>query len=345
MCYKPQAVAKPLCTMSTTQPLSSSPVDAHTIADVARETGIQKDTLRVWERRYGFPVPSRDAAGERRYGADQLSRLRQIKRLLDAGHRPGGVVALPLDGLAQHIKALSAGTPGGRPVRVARGLAAPGPVCDAPVADWNCWMNWVRDGAVDALQQALGQHALKHGLVQTIDGLLGQLGHAVGEAWLAGDITVYQEHLYTEAAQRFLQDALSAADRQHPAPRRAPRVLLTTLPGEMHTLGLLMAECLLALEGCERRALGRDTPVSDVVQAVEHWQIDVVALSVSALPAATAVWGALGQLRESLPSHVAIWVGGSSVHLRRRHTPDGIWVMQSVQALSQQVQRWREQQA
>ena len=345
MCYKPQAVAHTLCTMSTTPPLPSPPADAHTIADVARETGIQKDTLRVWERRYGFPVPSRDAVGERRYGADQLNRLRQIKRLLDAGHRPGGVVALPLDGLAQHIKALSAGTPGGRPVRVARGLAAPGQVCEAPMADWSCWMNWVRDGAVDALHQALGQHALKHGLVQTIDDLLGPLGHAVGEAWLAGDITVYQEHLYTEAAQRFLQDALSTADRQHPAPRRTPRVLLTTLPGEMHTLGLLMAECMLALEGCERRALGRDTPVSDVVQAVEHWQIDAVALSVSALPVATAVWGALGQLREALPSHVAIWVGGSSVHLRRRHTPDGIWVMQSVQALSEQVQRWREQQA
>lgn len=320
-----------------------APPDLHTIADVARETGIQKDTLRVWERRYGFPVPSRDDAGERRYGPDQLVRLRQIKRLLDAGHRPGGVVALPMDGLAQHLKALSAGTPGGRPVRVARGLAAPGPVCEAPMADWSCWMNWVRDGAVDALHQALGQHALKHGLVQTIDGLLGPLGHAVGEAWLAGDITVYQEHLYTEAAQRFLQDALSTADRQHPAPRRAPRVLLTTLPGEMHTLGLLMAECMLALEGCERRALGRDTPVSDVVQAVTHWHIDAVALSVSALPVATAVWGALGQLREALPSHVAIWVGGSSVHLRRRQPPGGIWVMQSVQALSQHVQQWRDQ--
>ncbi|MCK7493491.1 MAG: MerR family transcriptional regulator [Comamonadaceae bacterium] len=32
-----------------------------------RDTGLSKDTLRVWERRYGFPLPGRDALGERTY--------------------------------------------------------------------------------------------------------------------------------------------------------------------------------------------------------------------------------------------------------------------------------------
>ena len=35
------------------------------IAAVERDTGLGKDTLRVWERRYGFPQPLRDAFGER----------------------------------------------------------------------------------------------------------------------------------------------------------------------------------------------------------------------------------------------------------------------------------------
>ena len=33
------------------------------IAAVERETGISKDSLRIWERRYAFPQPARDAAG------------------------------------------------------------------------------------------------------------------------------------------------------------------------------------------------------------------------------------------------------------------------------------------
>jgi DNA-binding transcriptional MerR regulator len=59
------------------------------IAAVERDTGLSKDTLRVWERRYGFPAPTRDAIGERLYGRADLQKLRMLKRLLDAGHRAG----------------------------------------------------------------------------------------------------------------------------------------------------------------------------------------------------------------------------------------------------------------
>ena len=65
------------------------------ISAVERDTGLSKDTLRVWERRYGFPMPDRDVVGERSYPFDQVERLRAIKRLLDAGHRPGRIVAMP----------------------------------------------------------------------------------------------------------------------------------------------------------------------------------------------------------------------------------------------------------
>ena len=65
------------------------------IAAVERDTGLSKDVLRMWERRYGFPVPDRDGHGERIYPAEQVERLRLIKRLMDAGHRPGKLIATP----------------------------------------------------------------------------------------------------------------------------------------------------------------------------------------------------------------------------------------------------------
>ena len=64
------------------------------IAAVERETGLAKDTLRVWERRYGFPTPSRDAFGERVYPLQQVERLRVLKRLLDVGWRPGRLMKM-----------------------------------------------------------------------------------------------------------------------------------------------------------------------------------------------------------------------------------------------------------
>ena len=41
------------------QPASGLPISV-----VERETGIPKDLLRMWERRYGFPQPGRDAQGD-----------------------------------------------------------------------------------------------------------------------------------------------------------------------------------------------------------------------------------------------------------------------------------------
>ena len=64
------------------------------IGAVERDTGIARDTLRIWERRYGFPEPVRNEKGERSYPEEQLRRLQHIRRLLDQGLRPGKVVAL-----------------------------------------------------------------------------------------------------------------------------------------------------------------------------------------------------------------------------------------------------------
>ncbi len=69
------------------------------IGVVERDTGIGRDTLRVWERRYGFPRPVRDAKGERSYPEDQLRRLQRTRRLLDRGMRPGKLLPLSEDAL------------------------------------------------------------------------------------------------------------------------------------------------------------------------------------------------------------------------------------------------------
>lgn len=55
------------------------------ISTVERETGLLKDTLRVWEKRYGFPAPGRDENGERVYSREQVDKLIIIKRLIDRG--------------------------------------------------------------------------------------------------------------------------------------------------------------------------------------------------------------------------------------------------------------------
>src|ERR1700712_5313314 len=55
------------------------------IKDVAERTGIAAGTIRMWEQRYGFPVPGRTASGDRRYTEDDVDALRKVLALRHRG--------------------------------------------------------------------------------------------------------------------------------------------------------------------------------------------------------------------------------------------------------------------
>ena len=64
------------------------------IREVVRITGLRREQLYMWQRRYGFPSPLRDGFGDRVYPPDQVARLKLVKQLLSEGWRAGAVVPL-----------------------------------------------------------------------------------------------------------------------------------------------------------------------------------------------------------------------------------------------------------
>jgi len=81
------------------------PTVGYSIGVVERDVGIRSATLRIWERRYGFPQPVRADSGDRVYPVDQLERLRLIRRLMNHGLRPGAIVAMPQEKLRRLLEA------------------------------------------------------------------------------------------------------------------------------------------------------------------------------------------------------------------------------------------------
>ena len=49
------------------------------IAAVSSLLGIPVPTIRSWERRYGFPVPSRTQGQHRRYTVEEVDQLRKLR--------------------------------------------------------------------------------------------------------------------------------------------------------------------------------------------------------------------------------------------------------------------------
>ena len=294
------------------------------IAAVERDTGLSKDTLRVWERRYGFPQPARDTQGERAYPIDQVERLRLIKRLLDAGHRPGRVVGMDLPALARLGDTLAL-RPAQRPALDEAAISA--------------YLGTLRSHDLPPLRQRLQRDLLQLGVQRFLLELLTPLNAAVGEAWLQGRLEIFEEHAYTETAQVVLRQAIAALPP--PPPDAAPRVLLGTITGEPHGLGLLMAEALLGLLGAACVPLGVQTPVWDVVRAAGAYRCDIVGLGFTGCMPPTQIEGALRELRAKLPPPVAVWAGGSAPVLQRRRI-DGVLPLPTLADLPPALARWRE---
>lgn len=286
------------------------------ISAVERDTGLSKDVLRMWERRYHFPKPLRDKNDERIYPPEQVAKLRAIKRLMDRGYRPGKIIGLSLDDL----NALGS-------------APTDGPSHDSEVESI---LALIRSHQLPELRQRLNQLLMKQGLQRFIFETVAPLTAAVGDAWVRGEFAVFEEHLYTEQIQSLLRNAIASAQTHN----RPPRVLLTSFPTEQHKLGLLMVEAMLVIDGVTCIPLGTEIPATEIVRASAAHRADVVALSFSAAyPERQAATG-LRDLRSHLPAQVDLWAGGTCVR-RLRKSIQGVVLVRSLEQLGSLVADWR----
>jgi methanogenic corrinoid protein MtbC1 len=257
------------------------------------------------------------------YSLAELAKLRAIKRLMDVGLRPGKIIHHSLEDL----NALADGR-----IAPRREPAAPG--VDREI------LALLASHDAPALQNALANQMMRQGIQRFVLETLTSLNHAVGDAWMRGDLAVFEEHLYSEQVQAALRTAINAFPRQ----TGEPKVLLTTFPGEQHGMGLLMVEALLVPEGAQCISLGVQTPIEDIRRAALAHAVDVVALSFSgAFPVRQAGDG-LATLRRQLPPKVALWAGGEMTRRVRKSLP-GVTLAPDLAAAIEALKAWRAQAA
>jgi len=279
------------------------------ISAVERDTGVSKDTLRIWERRYGFPDPARDAHGERLYPFDQVSKLRVIRRLMDRGHRPGKIIRLSGAELEQ--------------------LTARSSPLTTLAPEQRAFIDLLRAHDVDRLRLTLTQELMRQGIERFVIETVPLLNEAIGDSWMRGELEIHEEHLYSQQIENILHNAIAAL----PMRGTRPRVVLTSLPGEQHNIGLMMVHALLALRGAACIPMGTEMPIPDVVRAAAAHDAEVVALSFSASFASSLAADCLRELRTVLPPSVGLWAGGGGVARMRRAVP-GVAIVRTLGDLS-----------
>lgn len=249
----------------------------YTWDDLSRETGLPRQTLRVWIQGYRMLGSRRDT-----YTVAHLEKLQLVDRALRGGY--------PLDTLARMSR---------KELRkLLEGRAAGDYLAETLEA--------IQAIDAQALSRALRQAALRLPLLSFLEEVVTPLLEAVGRFWERGTLNVATEHLVSVVVRselgRLYESGALEAD--------APAILVTTPAGHRHELGALMAALIANQSGWQAVFLGGDLPTGEILHMAGYLKTRVVALSAVFPLADEAALGQVRELRQLLPGPVKLVMGG-----------------------------------
>jgi MerR family transcriptional regulator, light-induced transcriptional regulator len=227
---------------------------------VAEMTGVSAATLRAWERRYGFPVPSRTASSYRVYTDHDVALIRRMQELCDEGMSPAdaaaAVLAEPTVEPTAPIDAADPFAPFHR--RIVEAVAAFDP---------------------NALERAVEETLVLGPATTIFDRVFGPAMAEIGGRWEAGALSVAQEHLATQVLESTARKLLGLI-----APRTDRRVVLACFDDEQHSFPLYGVALHVASWGFGVIFLGARTPPDAIAHVVRELDPVLVGLSVTVPP-------------------------------------------------------------
>lgn len=276
----PSGSLRPMTTRSASDAASEP---TYSLGAVARLTGLSPHVLRAWERRYGAVAPVRTPGGNRRYLESHVARLRLLRSAVGAGHAISEVAALPDAELLRRLE-----------MQPALPKPALAPVLDA----------FERYDAPEAAR-LLGQQLAALGASAFVRRVAAPLLTEVGARWESGASCVAVEHLVSAT----VRSVLGAAMQPRPIARDAARILFTTLPGDPHELGPMMAAIVATEVGSLALFTGPNLPVAEITDAAQEAGVAAVAVGVAFDDG--GISSELASLRAALPRSIDLWVGGA----------------------------------
>jgi MerR family transcriptional regulator, light-induced transcriptional regulator len=269
------------------------------IREVVRITGLRREQLYMWQRRYGFPAPLRDGFGDRVYPQDQVARLKLIKQLLSEGWRAGAVVPLT-ESVLQSMLGLTVEDPAPLPGEIEAAVKL------------------LSQHRIGELQNHLSKLLVGQGMRKFLEATLIPLNEAVHERVVRGEMQNFQELRFADLAQRLLRDVTRLVRPN----RDARHVLLATPPNDPNQLGLAILELLLFTEGVNCLTLGAGVPAQEIAGAASAYKTGLVVLLFDRGISGKIAGQEIRSLRLELTQDIPLVVSGRAVNLLAKPIAD-----------------------
>ncbi len=264
------------------------------IKTVAEFTGIPRNTLLAWERRYEVVKPERQSNGYREYSDDDVNVLVEVKRLVDDGHKVSEAISL----LRKKKESAQVGATseqlGPRPV-----------LRELREQLFARLVRYDRAGA-DRLTHRLRAYPFQ----QLINELYFPILTKVGDGWEHGRISITQEHYVSQFVREQLVTMLLAVESGPPG---GPAVICAGFPADPHDLAILGLAVQLAMQGRRVTLLGANVPTEDICNLVRARRPDMVCISVIQPREVEQVVPYAEALRKAAPAACRVVIGGSGL--------------------------------
>lgn len=277
----------------------------YTIGMLSEATGVSPSTIRSWEKRYGFPRPTRSIKGRRQYDEDQVAIVSQLNERVEKGERISVAV--------KHVNLQHAASETLQQTPLPTSLQA------EQISYWGFLIERMMSGVEhfdESLLNTIFSEAMSVFSVQEVTAqLLRPTLRYLGERWAERPTGVAEEHFFTA----FLRAKIGViAHHQLLQSNAGPRVLACCLPDETHEIGLLMF-CLGAnSQRLKTVFLGGRTPLDQIEYLANEsiYKIEAVILSATMAPSRRVLTEELPHLMQNI--NIPVYIGGHASLLHQQ---------------------------
>jgi DNA-binding transcriptional MerR regulator len=267
------------------------------IKQIAKITGLSKEVLRMWEKRYRLVSPERGPNRYRLYNEEDLKILMYLVNEIEAGQSIGELASLGKDEILVRINNEGA--------KEAKEIVQ---TTDLLIQDL--------EKSLIPLNQSVFEKRLREIMAllpfkEVFERVLVPLQIRVGELWFDGKISIAVEHYVTNQVKQKLFSILNMMGSHN-----GPKVIITCPPWELHEIGAQMVAYHCSTIGCQVTLLGANLPFESLTDFCTRSNPDAVLFSFTSPASENKSRVLFAEIIKHLLPLCTVGIGGQGINQR-----------------------------